>query len=90
MTQVEYQNTYYSELNKFLVTPCGQHFLSTLGTMRPGYEFPQQPHLLHENRGAMRGYELCLRNALILSKPPAVHHEVQPTYGVPNRAPDPK
>lgn len=85
MTFQEYQKNYSDQLKTFLDTPAGQNFLSVLGAHRPAYEFSVQNHLLTENRGAMRGYELCMRNAVLLSKPYAVHHDIEPTYGVPNK-----
>lgn len=85
MTKEAFQTTYSNDLKKFFDTPCGQHFLSVLGSMRPPYEYPPQGHLLDENRGAIRGYELCMRNSMVLTIPPSVRHEVEPTYGVPNK-----
>lgn len=84
MTPTDFRKTYSDQLKTFLATPCGQHFLSVLGSMRPGYEYSVQSHLLIENRGAMRGYELALRNSLGLSMAYSVQQEAEPTYGVPN------
>lgn len=83
MNQADFRKAYNEQLKTFLETPGGQQLLQVLGAMRPAYEFAQQPHLMAENRGAMRGYELCLRNILGLSMPYTVHQEVEPTYGVP-------
>lgn len=85
MTKADFQKNYCTEHKKYIDTSCGQHFLSTLGSMRPAYEYPVQGHLLDENRGAIRGYELCMRNILVLASPPSVSSEIEPTYGVPNR-----
>jgi len=86
MNRQQFQKQFSGELKQFLETPCGQSFLSALGTMRPPYEFPAQEHLMTENRGSMRGYELCMRNSLILTLPYEETKEVQPTYGVPDRS----
>lgn len=86
MNQIDFRKTYNDQLKTFLDTPCGQHFLSVLGAMRPPYEFSVQNHLLTENRGAMRGYELCLRHILGLSMPYTVQHEPEPNYGVTGKA----
>lgn len=86
MTRQQFQKQFSGDLRNFLESPCGQNFLSTLGTMRPPYEFPAHDHLLAENRGAMRGYELCLRNSLMLTLPYEEAREAQPNYGVPDKA----
>lgn len=82
MNRQTFQKTYGEELRKFVSTPCGQAMLAALGAQRPPYEFSVQNHLLVENRGAMRGYELCLRNILSLSTPINPPEEIEATYGV--------
>lgn len=85
MTRQQFQKEQSGELRKFIESPLGQQFLSILGSIRPPYEFPAQDHLLAENRGAMRGYELCLRNILGLTVPYQEIRDPEPTYGIPNK-----
>lgn len=84
MTKDIFQKAYAEDLKKFMGTPCGQALLATLATQRPPYEFSVQNHLLVENRGAMRGYELCMKNLLSLSTPTVVPRDVEANYGVPD------
>lgn len=86
MNQADFRKNYNETLKTFLDTPCGQNFLQVIGGMRPGYEYAPQPHLLAENRGAMRGYELCIRNIVGLAMPEIIRHDPEPTYGVPNHS----
>lgn len=86
MNHADFRKTYSDQLKAFLESPCGQNLLNTAGAMRPPYEFSVQNHLLTENRGAMRGYELCLRNILGLAVPYTVQREPEPNYGVPSSA----
>lgn len=83
MNQADFRKTYSDQHKQNLESSYGQHLIQALGAMRPPYVFPQQPHLLTENSGAMRGYELCLRNLVGLSVPYTVQHEPEPNYGVP-------
>lgn len=89
MTQQQFQKEHSGELLKFIQSPFGQNLLTTLGAMRPPYAFPPQDHLLVENRGAMRGYELCLRNILGLTIPYTELSDPKPDYGVKEET-DPK
>ena len=82
MTVQNFQTNYADQLKTFLETPCGQNFLTVLGSLRPPYEFSEHDHLLAENRGAMRGYELALRNALAMAMPPRVSQDPEINYGV--------
>lgn len=82
MTPQQFQKEHSGELLKFVQSPFGQNLLNVLGSMRPPYQFPPQDHLLAENRGAMRGYELCLRNILGLTVPYIEQRDPQPDYGV--------
>lgn len=86
MTPSDFRKNYSDQLQTILQSPCGSHLVATLGAMRPAYEFSVQNHLLAENRGAMRGYELCLRNLLGLAQPFTVQREPEPNYGVPSVA----
>lgn len=55
MTRQQFQKEHAGDLQKFIQSPLGQQLLNVLGSMRPPYQFPDQQHLLAENRGAMRG-----------------------------------
>lgn len=88
MTAQQFQKEHSGELLKFVQSPFGQNLLSVLGAMRPPYTFPAQDHLLAENRGAMRGYELCLRNILGLTVPYVESREPEANYGVKNTNPE--
>lgn len=87
MTATEFQINYGPELKKFFETPVGKEFITLLNGLRPGYEFPVHDHLLIENRGMVRGYELCLRNIIGLTMPPKVTSQPEANYGVPDRKP---
>lgn len=85
MTRQQFQKDHSGDLQKFIQSPLGQSFITVLGSIRPPYEFPAHEHLLAENRGAMRGYELCLRNILGLTIPYQEMKDAEPTYGVPDQ-----
>lgn len=85
MTKIEFQNQYGADLKKFIDSPFGKSFLNILGSLRPGYEFPIEEHLLSENRGALRGYELCIRNIITLSMFSKPVQEPEANYGVPDK-----
>lgn len=89
MTRQQFQKDHAGDLLKFLQSPLGHNLLNVLGTMRPPYQFPPHDHLLAENRGAMRGYELCLRNILGLTMPTLESADPEPNYGVKDH-PEPK
>lgn len=82
MTRQQFQKECSGDLLKFIQSSVGQQTLNVLGALRPPYQFPEQEHLLAENRGAMRGYELCLRNLMALTAPYVEMQEPEPTYGV--------
>lgn len=82
MTAKEFQATYSAELKDFFESPCGKAFLDTIRGMRPGLIPVQHEHLLIENAGAVRGYEQCLKNIIILSILSPPFEEIQLTYGV--------
>lgn len=85
MTPEEFQSSYSGWLSDTLKTNQGQVFLSLLNSMRPPHESPKEEHLYADNRGSIRGYELCLRNIIGLMLPPKKREEIKPTYGVPDR-----
>ena len=87
MNKALFQKQYAAELKALIESKFGQSLLATIGSMRPAYEFPIQEHLLSENRGAMRGYELCLKNIISLSIPQIATPDVEQDYGVPNSPP---
>lgn len=82
MNKTEFQKNFSGELKTYLDTSGGNNLILTLGGMRPPYEFPKEEHLLAENRGAIRGYELCLRNIMALCAPPQVETVVEANYGI--------
>lgn len=83
MNRDQFQKQFSGDLKKFIDSPCGQASLNILGMLRPTYEFPPHEHLLSENRGAMRGYEMCLRNMIALTIQLPQSNEVPADYGVP-------
>lgn len=86
MTAVEFQGSPHSvELNKFLQSPAGKEFMLTLHGLRPAYESSQYEHVFIENRGAVRGFEICLRSMVALASPPKVVAQPEANYGVPDR-----
>lgn len=82
MTVKEFQTTLSGDLKAWVESPLGRETMQLLGSIRPNYEYSAEAHLFAENRGAMRGYELCLRNILGLCVPPVATQEVPQTYGV--------
>lgn len=84
MNRDQFQKQFSADLKKFLDSPCGQASLNALSNLRPPYEFKEQEHLLIENRGAIRGYEMCLRNMIALTIQLPQITEVQADYGVPD------
>lgn len=85
MTPEEFQANHSGWLADTLKTNQGQAFLALINGMRPPHEFPADPHLYADNRGAIRGYELCVRNIVGLMMPPRKIKDIKPTYGVPDR-----
>lgn len=90
MTVQEFQANHSGDLKRWLETPAGQAFFNLLNSMRPPYEFPMQEHLLIENRGVVRGYEMCLRNTIVLTMPPKIVTQPEANYGVPDHKPEEK
>lgn len=82
MNKTEFYRTHSGELKTYLETPSGKAFLQVLATMCLPYEFPKEEHLLAENRGARRGYEVCVRNIFVLCAPPQVETAVEANYGI--------
>jgi len=85
MNKLEFKKNFSGELKAYLETNSGTNFIVALGGMRPPYEFPKEDHLLAENRGAIRGYELCLRNIMFLCSPVEDNSTIEANYGVPER-----
>lgn len=85
MNKLLFQKQYAQELKILVESKFGQSLLAALGSLRPHYEFPPQEHLLSENRGAIRGYELCIRNILALSIYMPASDEVEANYGIPTQ-----
>lgn len=85
MTAIEFQSSFSGELAQFLLTPCGKELVTILHGLRPAYETSPSEHVFIENRGAVRGYELCLRNILGLANPPKIVNAPEANYGVPDK-----
>lgn len=86
MTATEFRSSPYSaEWNKFLQTQAGKEFLGVLHGLRPGYESSPHEVVFIENRGAIRGYELCVLNAVALASPPKIITQPEANYGVPDK-----
>lgn len=85
MTRQLFAEKFGGDFKKFLESPIGQSFLLTLNNMSPAYEFPKEEHLLIENRGAKRGYQICLTNIVTLCVPIKTNQDPEPNYGVPNK-----
>lgn len=86
MTAIEFQGSPYSaELNEFLQKPAGKAFLGVLHSLRPAYEATPHEHVFLENRGAVRGFEICIRSVVALASPPKVVAQPEANYGVPDR-----
>lgn len=83
MTKEIFQKKHGETLKAFMDSECGRDVLGMLSHLRPPYEFPAQEHLLSENRGAMRGYEMCMRNLVGLTIASPQPTQVQQDYGVP-------
>lgn len=84
MTRQQFVDKHGEALKIFLNSECGIASLTFLNGMKPIYEFSKEPHLFAENRGATRGYELCLRNLISLSLLPKSNEEIEADYGVPD------
>jgi len=82
MTPEEFQKNHGQELKEILQSPIGGATILTLNGMRPNYEPSTHQHIFLENRGVVRGYEMCLRNLASLTFVPTVRKEVEPNYGV--------
>lgn len=89
MNKEAFQKQFSGELKTFLSTPCGQNLLITLSSLKPVYEDAKEEHLYADNRGAIRGYEACVRNLMGLCAPIARKEEIEANYGVPDK-PQPK
>lgn len=85
MTVHQFKEIYSGDLKKFLETHAGQEFLSILGMLRPAYDLPKEEHLLIESRGAIRGYETCVRNIIGLAAHKTTVQEPEANYGVPDK-----
>lgn len=85
MNKETFLNQFSGELKTFLSTPCGQNLLITLSSMKPVYESPSSEHLYADNRGAIRGYEICVRNLVGLCAPTVKNEEIEANYGVPDK-----
>lgn len=82
MNRQTFTDKYGGDFKKFIESPAGQAFVVTLNALAPPYEFSEKEHLFAENRGAKRGYELCLRNILTLLVPIKTKQEPEANYGV--------
>jgi hypothetical protein len=78
----DYQKVHAEKLREFLTSPAGHATMTMLGLLRPKPEFPKEAHLLNENRGAIRGYELCMAQFAVLVTPVSERAPIEPTYGV--------
>lgn len=90
MTAREFQINHHGDLKLFLDTPVGKELLSALSSLRPPYSDSPHEHLFIDNRGTVKGYELCLRNMVALCLPPSPTTEVKANYGVDDRKPEDK
>lgn len=84
MTKQQFIDKHGDELKKFLSSESIIAAFNLVNTMKPINEFSNEPHLFAENRGAIRGYELCLRNFIGLSLLPKNTEEIEADYGIPN------
>lgn len=83
ISKEEFQSRHSGDLKSFLQSSCGASLLDALGVLRPQFTPHNLPHLHVENSGAIRGYELCMRNILILSSAPTPPVVLDANYGVP-------
>lgn len=83
ISREEFQSRHSGDLKNFLQSPCGTSLLDALGVLRPQFTPHNLPHLHVENSGAIRGYELAMRNILILSSAPPKEIVLDANYGVP-------
>lgn len=90
MNSQEFQANHSGDLKAVLDSDMGKRLLTVLSSLRPPHEFPPQEHLLIENRGAVRGYELCLRNMISLTMAPKNVTQPEANYGVPEKPTPPK
>lgn len=87
MTKDEFQKQYIEEYRKWLNSPLGQAFISTLPEFLTPYDSPKDVHLYADNRGSRKGGESMIRNIIALSLYVQKRPDAEPTYGVPDRKP---
>lgn len=88
MTPQEFQIALGPQLKEILQSTLGQAAISVVNAMKPNYESSPHEHIFLENRGAVRGYEMCMRNIVALSFVPVIKPEAEQNYGV--KEADPK
>lgn len=83
MTRQQFEDQFGSAYREHMGSPLGQAIIGMLSANQPTYEFSQVPHIYADNRGAKRGYELCIRNMVGLAVPPKAVEQPKADYGVP-------
>lgn len=86
MTRQAYLMKYGSEFKTFIESPAGIEMLGTLNAMAPAYESSEHAHLYADNRGAKRGYQLCVNNIFGLSFTVKQDSSIDANYGVEDKA----
>lgn len=82
MTPQEFQIKLGPQLKEILQSQLGQSAIAMVNSMKPNYEPSPHEHIFIENRGAVRGYELCMRNIAALTYVPVIKPEAKQNYGV--------
>jgi hypothetical protein len=82
MTPKEFQTTYSGDLKKLWDSPLGKALLAVMLNLKPTYEFPIHEHLMLANREAIRGYDMAMRNLVVLSMAPKTATTPEANYGV--------
>lgn len=85
MNPQEFQAAHSTNLKAMLETPWGKEFFQILSSVRPGIAdtFPSESAMIR-SYAKNEGYELCLRNILGLTIPPAPPvAQPEANYGVP-------
>lgn len=82
MTPQEFQIKLGPQLKEILQSTLGQSAIAMVNAMKPNYEPSPHEHIFIENRGAVRGYEMCMRNIAALTYVPVIKPDAQQDYGV--------
>lgn len=76
----DFQKRHLIEFSNMIESEMGKDLLVTLQASRPTLIPLQQEHLLIENSGAVRGYEQCIKNLLLLKTVIAPRKEITKLY----------